>query len=331
MTDTQRTGTRRDEIVFDRRTGALDAPDLRSHVLVRSLQGAHKMLAPVGYLGISRAHGLIAKIMRPSTTTLVKDGAFQFRFPSNDYYWNRLLDASWSYEPEIDTVLRRFADIPFVFIDLGANFGYWSARVGAGLYGTHRAIAVEASKSCLSALERNVADMPVSVHHCAIDDTSGRTMSLFGDRHAGCSIDDTWYGASKTAVNEVVSITIDDLLAAEGVDCDRDPVIVKLDVEGVELRALAGAARTLAGQSAFIIEDADREGPSDAVRFAVDQLGMSIICIEGDRYTELPTHEDLERVKASQSRIQATGLNLIATRSPFWLAKLRGARAAAEA
>lgn len=331
MTDTRRTGPGHDEIVFDRKTGALDAPDLRSRVLVRSLQGAHKMLAPVRYLGISRAHGLIAKIMRPSTTTLVKDGAFQFRFPSNDYYWNRLLDASWSYEPEIDAVLRRFADTPFVFVDLGANFGYWSARVGAGLYGEHRAITVEASKYCLSVLKGNVAHMPVSLHHRAIDDTTGRTISLFGDRHAGFSIDDTWYGASKTAVNEVVSITIDDLLAAEGVDCDHEPVIVKLDVEGVELRALAGATRTLAGQSAFIIEDADRDGPSDAVRFAVDQLGMRIVCIEGGRFMELPTHGDLERVKARQSRVQATGLNLIATKSPFWLTKLRAAHAAAEA
>ena len=325
------TDTVRNEIVFDRMTGALDVPDLRSRVLVRSLQGAHKILAPVGYVGISRAHGLIAQIMRPPTTTLVKEGAFQFRFPSSDYYWNRLLDASWSYEPEIDVILRRFAETPFIFLDLGANFGYWSARMGSGLYGKHRTITVEPSKYCFAVLEKNVADMPVSLHHRAIDETTGRTLSLFGDRHAGFSIDDTWYGASKTAINDVVSIAIDDLLAAEGVDCDRDPVIVKLDVEGVERRALVGAGRTIAGQSAFIIEDADRDAPSDAVRFAVDDLGMSFFYLEDGRFTELPTLSDLERVKARQSRVQATGLNLIATKSPFWLDKLHAAHSAVDA
>ena len=322
------TNAQSDGIVFDRANRTLTTPDLRSRVLVRLLQGTHKMLAPIGHIGISRAHGLINKIMRPTTTTLVQEGAFQFRFPSNDYYWNRLLDASWSYEPEIDFILKRFAQTPFVFADLGANFGYWSARVGAGLYGPHRAIAVEASDYCFSILERNIAGTSVSAHHRAIDDTSGRTIPLFGDRHAGFSIDNSWYGASENKVNEVVSITVDDLLAAEGVDCEREPVIVKLDVEGVELRALTGAARTIAGQSAFIIEDADRDGPSDAVRHAVDQLGMSIFAIEDDRFVELPTHKDLERVKASRSRIQATGLNLVATKSPFWLDKLRAQTAA---
>ncbi len=57
---------------------------------------------------------------------MIVEGSWKFRYPSNDYYWNRLLDAGWHYEPEIDSVLRKFANLPFVFIDLGANFGFWS-------------------------------------------------------------------------------------------------------------------------------------------------------------------------------------------------------------
>ncbi|MEQ9144742.1 MAG: FkbM family methyltransferase [Parvibaculaceae bacterium] len=308
----------RETIIFDRTSGALEAPNLRSRVLVRAMQAAHKILAPVGHIGISRAHRLISRLLRPDTVTAVREGAFEFRFPSGDYYWNRLLDASWSYEPEIDVILKRFARVPFVFVDLGANFGFWSTRVAAGVYGPHKVIAVEASSYCHDGLKENMKGKDASLHHRAIDDTSGKTIPLFGERHAGFSIDETWLGSSGKQVDEVVSITIDDLLDEEKIDCAQQPVIVKLDVEGVELRALKGASRTIAGNAIFIIEDADRDAPSAAIRYALDELGMCIIHVDRDRFVELSTLEDLQRVKAQQSRIQTTGLNLLATKSPYW-------------
>ncbi|GAK46164.1 methyltransferase FkbM [Tepidicaulis marinus] len=311
-------------IIFDRTNASLSTPDLRSLIHVRALQTTHKILRPFGYIGISRLHNMISKITRPTTMTMVREGRFCFRFPSNDYYWNRLLDPSWSYEPEIDVVLARFADVPYIFLDLGANFGFWSARVASGLYGEHPVVAVEASEFCFQLLKLNVSELNAHIHHRAIDSVSDKRISLFGSRHAGFSIDENWYGASKNVVNDVVSVTIDDLLALENLDADQKPVIIKLDVEGVELRALQGASKAVAGKTAFIIEDADRSGLSDAVRYAIDELGMTIFSIEDGHFNKLSTLEELTSVNANKSQIQATGLNLIATKSPFWIERLTG-------
>lgn len=311
------------EILYDRRTRLLAAPDRRSRLTVRALQAVHRLLAPFRHYGISRAHGVLARLADPQSVTVIKEGRWEFSFPSRDYYWNRLLDASWHYEPEIDLLLRSLSDVPFVFVDLGANFGYWSTRVGAGLYGNHRVIAVEPAEQCFSILTRNTEGLPVGLQRRAIDRRSGEKILLYGERHAGFSINRDWHGASRQAVNEVESISIDDLLRAGGVDPADTPVLVKLDVEGVEMRALAGAERTIEGSSLFVVEESGTAGRGEALRHATEDSGMSIFAVEDGRLTELVGVSDLAACKERHRRAGLSALNIVATKSPFWLGKLR--------
>lgn len=311
------------KIVFDRRSHLLAAPDRRSWLTVRTLQAVHRLLAPFRHYGISRAHGLLARLADPQSITVIKESFWEFSFPSRDYYWNRLLDASWHYEPEIDCLLRLLSDVPFVFVDLGANFGYWSTRVGVGLYGNHRVIAVEPAEECFRILTRNIEGLPVGLHRRAIDRRSGEKILLYGGRHAGFSIDRDWHGASKQAVNEIESISIDDLLCAESVDPADTPVLVKLDVEGVETRALAGAERTIEGSSLFVVEESGTPGRGEALRHATENLGMSIFAVEDGRLTELVGARDLAACKERHRRAGLSALNIVATKSPFWLGQLR--------
>ena len=311
------------KIVFDRRSRLLVAPDHRSRFTVRALQAVHRLLAPFRHCGISRAHGVLARLADPQSMTVIKEGRWEFSFPSRDYYWNRLLDASWRYEPEIDFLLRSLSDVPFVFVDLGANFGYWSTRVGAGLYGNHRVIAVEPAEQCFTILTRNTAGFPASLHRRAIDRRSGQKILLYGERHAGFSIKRDWHGASKQAVNEIESISIDDLLPADGVESAETPVLVKLDVEGVELRALSGARRTIEGRSLFVIEESGTPGRGEALRYATEDLGMSIFAVEDGRLTKLVAESDLAACKERHRREGFSALNIVATKSPFWLGHLR--------
>jgi FkbM family methyltransferase len=311
------------EVVFDRQSSLLVAPDRRSRLTARALQAVHRLLAPFRYYGISRAHGFVARFADPQSMTVIKEGRWEFSFPSGDYYWNRLLDSSWHYEPEIDFLLRSLSDVPFVFADLGANFGYWSTRVGAGLYGSHRVIAVEPSEQCFTILTRNSAGLPASLHRRAIDRRSGDRILLYGERHAGFSINRDWHGASKQAVNEVESISVDDLLRAEGVESAETPVLVKLDVEGVELRALVGAEQTINGPSLFVIEESGSPGQGEALRHATEHSGMSIFALEDGRLTELVAENNLAACKERHRRAGLSALNIVATKSPFWLAKLR--------
>jgi FkbM family methyltransferase len=307
-------------IVFDRTSRRLETHDLKSLLQARLMQLTHLALAPIGYLGISRVHAAINKAICPTSDTVILENGVRFSFPSNDYYWNRLLDANWQYEPEIDAFLRAASAVPFVFLDLGANFGYWSARVGSGLYGSHRSIAVEASATSLVVLERNTRALPqaVTIYHRAIDAVSGKRVFLYGERHAGFSIDKNWYGASSNKVNEVETISIDDLLAAENIDASGIPVLIKLDVEGVEARALAGAARTIGGQSAFLIEDAEKNTVSEAVRHLHIDLGMSLFRFDRDSFHEIRSLDEIKSLKAHQSSLQGVGLNLVAASSPVW-------------
>jgi FkbM family methyltransferase len=311
------------EIVFDRGTGELLAPDWTSWLTARFLQVVHRLLAPFRYYGISRAHGAIAGFAGRESMTVIKKGGWNFCFPSRDYYWNRLLDSRWHYEPEIDFLLKRLSESPFVFVDLGANYGYWSSRVGGGVYGHRRVIAVEPSDQCFEILARNVSGLKVSLHKRAIDTKSGEKIIIYGDRHAGFSVNRDWHGASRQTVNEVESVSIDDLLRAEGVNAAETPVIVKLDVEGAELRALAGARQTVVGQSLFVVEESGTPEESETMRFAVENLGMTIFVIADGHIVEIASLKELACRNDFRHRLRSSVLNIVVTKSPFWLFRLR--------
>jgi FkbM family methyltransferase len=307
-------------ISFDRCNRKLDTANLRSRLQARLMQLSHLALAPIGYLGISRVHAAINKAIRPDSETLILENGARFTFPSGDYYWNRLLDADWQYEPEIHAFLCAASAVPFVFLDLGANFGYWSARVGSGLYGAHRSIAVEPSAAAFAILERNTGRLAhaVAIYQRAIDAVSRKKVRLYGDRHAGCSIDSSWLGVSSNQANEIETISIDDLLAAEKIDASQTPVLIKLDVEGVEDRAIAGATQAMQGQTAFLIEDAEKHGISKAVRHLSVDLGMSLYRYDREVFHEIRSFDEIAALKTRQSSLQVVGLNLLAASSPVW-------------
>ena len=307
-------------IAFDRTSRKLDTLDLKSLLQARLMQLSHLALAPIGYLGISRVHAAINKAIRPNSETLILENGARFSFPSGDYYWNRLLDASWQYEPEIHFFLRLASAVPFVFLDLGANFGYWSARVASGLYGPHKSVAVEPSATAFAILERNTRCLAysVAIYQRAIDAVSAKRVLLYGDRHAGCSIDRNWLGVSSNQANQVETISIDDLLAAESIDASQTPVLIKLDVEGVEDRALAGAIRAMKGQTAFLIEDAESHGVSEAVRQLNVDLGMSLYRFDRGAFHKIRSLDEITALKTRRSPLQVAGLNLLAAASPVW-------------
>ena len=49
-----------------------------------------------------------------------------FSFLLKDPYYNRLIYPKFKYEPEVEYILRKLKKINFLFIDAGANYGYWS-------------------------------------------------------------------------------------------------------------------------------------------------------------------------------------------------------------
>jgi hypothetical protein len=82
------------------------------------------------------------------------------------------------YEPEVDRLLRRAIDRPYVLIDCGANMGYWAT-----------------SRANYEILTLNVGANHgrfVALHR-AILDRSGQRVRLYGQRHYGMSVRTDWH------------------------------------------------------------------------------------------------------------------------------------------
>lgn len=175
--------------------------------------------------------------------------------PAFDPYWAPALVGGRPYEPEVAAAIELFRDLRPIFIDGGANIGYWSTICSFGAKPYTSAIAVEANPTTYARLQRNAAlntnrFEPV---HAALSDCAGQTVYLeLTEFHAMTRVG----GRSGVAVN---TTTVDLLLSERAVASDT-PVVVKLDVEGHEIPALRGASHLRARDHAFIVEDFEANG-----------------------------------------------------------------------
>jgi FkbM family methyltransferase len=149
---------------------------------------------------------------------------------------------------------------PTVVFDVGANVGYETDRY---LRAFPDAVvhAVEPSPASFARLEAAYRSHPrVRLHAAAATDAAG-AVELQVDEHTfGGGADSLLHHtdrfladqpAAAYAAVSVAGLRLDDLAADEGVD---HVDVLKLDVEGAELLALAGAERLLATQSVDALE-----------------------------------------------------------------------------
>ena len=78
-----------------------------------------------------------------------------FSFLLKDPYYNRLIYPKFKYEPEVEYILRKLKKINFLFIDAGANYGYWSVLVSSKEFNKKKVIALEPLKSNFTFLKKN--------------------------------------------------------------------------------------------------------------------------------------------------------------------------------
>ncbi|MEC9367965.1 MAG: FkbM family methyltransferase [Pseudomonadota bacterium] len=164
--------------------------------------------------------------------------------------------------------LHEFADMAFLlhllrpgdlFVDVGANIGSYtvlaSAVVGAD------AIAFEPDPETMAALKKNVAingiEDRVTTVEAAVGREPGKTRFTVG-------LDTVNHVAHEEDADtrEVEVTTLDHVLDG------RDPVMIKLDVEGFEADVIAGSARTLQKESLVAVATECDEG--DVIRPLMD-------------------------------------------------------------
>lgn len=189
-------------------------------------------------LGIRGAPALLKQLSRfrdGRIDTVTLPSGETLSFPSCDPYWCRYLYARVPYEPDVEAILRRHAP-GRMLIDCGANIGYWSVRA-KGL-GFADAVAIEANSHHIPLLRQN---FPGRVIHAAVHSRSGEILHLEG---GGAT------GSVASTGEPVPSLALSDLDV-------RGPCLVKLDVEGVEIPAIQGAAGL---DAIFVYEDWPKSG-----------------------------------------------------------------------
>jgi FkbM family methyltransferase len=170
-------------------------------------------------------------------------------------------------------------------VDLGAHVGTFALPMAAA---GARVLAVEASPNNArllraAALRNNFEHLEVV--NAVITDRSGRTMFTPNGPYGHASLpDDVRSGARATCPVEIRAATLDQLLGDRGwsrVD------VVKLDLEGSELRALAGMQRLLTGPEppVLVLEcnafELERQGSSASELLgAVERLGYQLLLID---------------------------------------------------
>lgn len=201
----------------------------------------------------------------------------RFIFPLGDHFWHGVF-LGRVYEPAVDWLFRRIKDAPFALIDCGANMGYWSLRVSSREYGAHKAVAIEASQSNFDLLQNNASANGgrFTALHRAISDTSGENLRLYGKMHFGKSLIQDWNsGARDRPFEEVETISIDDVVATY-LSGYEGPIVIKLDVEGVEVPAMNGARKTLEAGAFLIYEDHEKQEVCEATAHLLAMGDMEI-------------------------------------------------------
>jgi FkbM family methyltransferase len=301
-------------IMFDRATGRLGGASFAERWAARAMQAGAKATAPFAHLGYSLGCRILAAILpRRDIVVRMNDDAL-FAFPFGDGYWSVLLDRRHTYESEIDAFLRSVADVDFTFLDCGANFGLWSVLVTSAPYGRHRALAIEASSANAAKLARNASlnGNRFGIRREAIGRASGGEAWLGGRKHEAFSITAERAGEP----GERVSITALDSLIEGGIIAPDGRYVLKLDVEGMEIDALAGAPRLLAAETVVICEEHGSDRDHKVTRYALGELAARVFVFDPAvrRFTPV-----LDTIKVNRK----VGYNVFITTSTLWETRLQ--------
>jgi FkbM family methyltransferase len=128
--------------------------------------------------------------------------------------------------------------------DLGANVGPYSLSAAARTDG--KVIAIEPALQTFELLNRSASQFSnMTAIHAAISDKSGTAFLS----HEGSSENFKLSDNSETQDEKVPLVTVDDIAAEHAIESVD---IIKMDVEGHELKALAGAEKIISNGSPII-------------------------------------------------------------------------------
>ncbi len=280
---------------------------------------AAKAARPIDYTGLSYANRVIRTVLpsdRFIRTRMFDDTHFEF--PYGDGYWGVLLDNKIPYSAPEELFLMAIRDIDYAFVDCGANYGFMSSIVTSQAYGQKPCIAIEADPTTFKMLERNwkLNNQRFELKHNAVFHKSGEWVSFGGGKHEARSIQE---GASDEQCNDVETIALDTLKPWWKKQKAKH-LVLKLDVEGVEIPALEGATSLLKSDPCIMFEDHASDKTHEVSKYMMEELGMTVFTSEERGCRELTSLDELTAIK----RNPRVGYDFLAARGKFWPDLIRG-------
>ncbi len=149
------------------------------------------------------------------------------------------------YEPDILFCIDQFVPNDGVYIDIGANWGYFPVYLSARPGFSGHCLAIEPAPRASRDLEQVVASLDlgemITVHPVAMSDHAGK-VRISDELWTGNNTIFTVENEASSEADEVECIALDDLLES---DTFSRVNLIKIDVEGAEDAVLRGAENTI--------------------------------------------------------------------------------------
>lgn len=284
-----------------------------------------KLITPIGRIrGLGIVTHIISRIARINDVyaEVSLNPSTRFSFPVYDAYWSYFIHKNLLYEQALVHFLYAISKLQFIFIDCGANYGYWSAIMSSPEFGSHKSLAIEASKESTVVLEKTCSlnNHRFQILHGAVYNESGKKIQFTeGGRQAGRHIIDgtieklkvNFKGLFSPAeiIQAVETITLSDVIL-KYFPTDKS-IIIKLDVEGAEMQCLIGAEEIQDRDILFIYEDFGGDDQSEITRYLLQKLYLVYYPDDMGGIMRIRDISQLAKIKSDQR----SGYNFIAVKN----------------
>jgi FkbM family methyltransferase len=200
-----------------------------------------------------------------------------------------------TYEADLERAISDFACPGMVAYDVGANIGYTSLLLAKAVGEAGTVFAFEALPANIERLEQNLAlnglESRVEVVPSAVVDHLGLVNFLVGrSGSTGKAEGSAGRGQTQRGILEVAGISLDSFVYSDGRPA---PEIVKMDIEGGEIRALPGMRRLLEERKPVLLLELHGYEAAKSAWEILKDCGYQLSRMEPG-YPEIASYEELD-------------------------------------